>query len=80
MTNTRWSKEDREPYVESWHRRVDNVEDYMESLVDVWHTWPDENYPNLYDFLGLEQEEVTPWIRDGKVSDRIKTLWEQGNY
>lgn len=77
-----WTREDRAPYVEDWQRRVDNVGDYMENLVDAWHGWPDEFYPSLYDFLGLygELEEVTPWVRDGKVPDRIKTLWEQGNY
>lgn len=77
-----WTRDDREPYVDPWMKRVDNVEDYMENLVDAWHGWPDEFYPSLYDFLGLcgEMGEVTPWVRDGKVPDRIKYLWEHNEY
>lgn len=75
----KWTKEDREPFVEDWQRRTDTVEDYLENLVDSWHAM-DGQYPSLYDFLGLEEHEVTPWVRDGIVPDRITLMWIMGDY
>ena len=80
-----WTKQDRDPVVEDYLRRVDSVEDYMENLVDVWHEYADDwliagEDVRLYDFLGLEKEEITPWIRDGTVPFRIIRMWNLGNY
>lgn len=74
-----WTKQDREPYVESWHKRTSNLEIYMDNLVDVWHGLEDP-YPSLYDFLGLEQEEIDSWIRYGTVPGRLYLLWLTNEY
>lgn len=85
-TNThRWTREDREPFVEDWHKRVDTVEDYMENLVDVWHEYAGDwlvagEDVRLYDFLGLKEHEITPWVRDGIVPDRITLMWNMEDY
>lgn len=85
-TNKRvWSKQDREPFVEDWQKRVDTVEDYMENLVDVWHEYTDDwliagEDVNLYDFLGLEENEISYWVRDGLVSHRVLAMWLMGEY
>ena len=80
-----WTKQDREPLVEAWHKRVDTVEDYMENLVDVWHEYAVDwlvagEDVSLYDFLGLEENEITAWVRDGIVSHRILAMWLNDNY
>ena len=80
-----WTKEDREPFVEDWQKRVDTVEDYIENLVDVWHDAEDNfniagETVRLYDFLGLEEHEVSAWVRDGHVSHRILAMWLMGDY
>lgn len=80
-----WSKQDREPFVEDWQKRVDTVEDYMENLVDVWHEWAGDwlvagEDVRLYDFLGLEENEITTWVRDGVVSHRILAMWLNDEY
>lgn len=80
-----WSKEDREPFVEAYQCRVDSVGDYMENLVDVWHDYAGDwliagEDIRLYDFLGLEEDEIDPWIRDGTVPFRIIRMWNLGNY
>lgn len=80
-----WTKKDREPFVEPHLRRVDCVEDYIENLVDVWHEYVDDwliagESVGLCDFLGFKNEEVTPWVRDGRVSDRITLMWIMGDY
>lgn len=79
LYHMKWTKQDREPYVEDWQRRVDDVEDYIENLVDAWHAQECDDV-SLYDFLGLEEHEITPWVRDGIVPYRIKYAWEWGDY
>ena len=85
LNTHRWTKEDREPFVEDWQKRVDTAEDYLENLVDVWHEYAGDwlvagEDVSLYAFLGLEEEEITPWVRDGIVPFRIIRMWNLGNY
>lgn len=74
----KWTREDREPYVDPLMKRVDNVEDYVENLVAIWHAMEEDDV-RLYDFLGLEEREITPWVH-GKVPDRITLMWSMGDY
>lgn len=64
--------------------KYSSVGQYMEDLTDfVWHEWrgPHEDFPSLYDFLGLSgEQEVTEWVRDAKVPYRIQYLWEHNEY
>lgn len=81
----RWTKEDREPFVEDWQKRVDTVEDYIENLVGVWH-YAETSFNvagetvRLYDFLGLEKHEIGPWVSHGTVPDRITLMWLRDEY
>jgi hypothetical protein len=80
-----WTKADREPFVEDYMRRVDTVEDYIENLVGVWHE-AETNFNiagetvQLYDFLGLEEHEISTWVKDGFVSHRILSMWLRDEY
>lgn len=80
-----WTKENREPFVEEWLRNAKTVEDYIENLVDCWHDAEDNfnvagETVRLYDFLGLEEHEVGPWVSHGTVPDRITLMWLMGDY
>lgn len=72
-----WTKEDRAPY-NRYKSSADNIEDYLEDLVDDWHTSP-EDIP-LHLFLGMDWDEYKDWTASGRVSDRISQMWNAGQY
>lgn len=76
-----WTKEEREPYKDStMHYHRTDVGEYMEDLVDTWHMSSGLANISLYDFLGLQEEEVNDWAGEGLVPIRIMQLWKEGKY
>lgn len=74
-----WEKEDRAKYIE-WRSRASTVEDYLEDLIDVWHTTPEELNVSMSEFLGMTWEEFKPFAAKGIVPDRITLMWMMGDY
>lgn len=75
-----WTKDEREAYKDSTrHYNRYDVGEYMDDLVDDWHTVGGINV-SLYDFLGLLEEEVYAWVSSGIIPKRIIELWEKGEY
>lgn len=74
-----WTKAEREAYKDSTHHyNREDVGEYMEDLVDTWHAVNID--VSLYDFLGLLDDEIDPWVALGIVSERIHILWKEGKY
>lgn len=79
MDSHPWTKDEREAYKDSTHTyNRHDVGEYIEDLVDTWHAVNVD--VSLYDFLGLLDDEIDPWIARGTVPERIQKLWEEGNY
>lgn len=74
-----WEKEDRQAYTD-WPSRAPTVEDYLEDMIDLWHTTPDELDVSMSEFLGMTWEEFKPFAAKGIVPDRIREMWEKGEY
>jgi hypothetical protein len=72
-----WTRTQRARYVE-FPSRADNVEEYIEDMVDAWHTSPADI--GLANFLGMTWEEYGPWTSKGIVPDRITLMWITGDY
>lgn len=85
FTTRPWTKDEREAYKDSsMHYHRYDLGEYIEDLVDTWHDYSNDwliagEHVSLYDFLGLEEDEVTPWMQ-GIIPERIQILWEEGNY
>lgn len=72
-----YTKNDRDRFLE-FPYYADCVEDYIEELVEIWHTLPEDVL--LSDFLGLKEEDYANWSAFGRVPDNITLMWVMGDY